>query len=203
MKSLRSNLQQPEAPDFAEPPVGVRAWWVALWGDELRLVSLVPGRHPGFGMAPWPWIPRRAVRAKCLTVSMGMGAKTCNESEVPRQLCTCGYYMSHQINRLRIAFAAQRSRFVGKGGLGFCVGEVAAWGRVVRHERGMRSAFAYPRSLVLAGSDHGLEGDLGSGLAAEYGVPVTVVPRDLANTWGTSEWDSLRDMGALSQFPSS
>ena len=94
----------------------------------------------------------------------------------------------------------QKSPFVGKRALSLCVGEIACWGKVVRHERGLRSRFAYPSRLFLrGGNDNGGE-MIGTELASEYGVAVTIVPLDLATTWGTSEWDHIVEEGLVKEI---
>ena len=152
----------------------------------------------GFGRHPWIWLPRRAVSASCLLTATARSGVPRHEAS--EEDCKCGYYASSQVDKLRQLFMHQKSPFVGKRALSLCVGEVACWGKVVRHERGLRSRFAYPSRLFLrGGNDNGSE-MIGTELASEYGVPVTIVPSDLATAWGTSEWSSVVEEGLVKEI---
>ena len=151
-----------------------------------------------FGRQPWIWVPRRTVRASCLLTRPGPSGDP--RHEAPGEECRCGYYASSQVDKLRQLFMHQRSPFIGRRALSLCVGEVACWGKVVRHERGLRSRFAYPSRLFLRGANNGSE-MIGTELASEYGVPITIVPPDLATTWGTSEWAHVVEEGLMKEIP--
>ena len=120
--------------------------------------------------------------------------------EIPEEKCKCGYYASSEVGKVRQVFMHQESPFIGKRALSLCVGEVSVWGKVVRHERGLRSRFAYPSRLYLSGGQDGYAEMIGTELASEYGVPVSIVPTDLAPTWGTSEWDGVVEEGLVQEL---
>lgn len=84
-----------------------------------------------------------------------------------------------------------------------CVGEVNSWGKVIRHERGLRSERAYPKRLFLLESERaGVDQDLAGALCEAYGVPAQLVPWELRGAWGTTEWDEVAEAyGVPTQLP--
>ena len=123
--------------------------------------------------------------------------------EVPDENCHCGYYASSEVGKLRRVFMNQASPFIGRRQLTLCVGEVALWGKVVRHELGMRATYAYPLRLYLMSDRHGGAEMVATELASDYGISISLVPRALAETWGTSEWTSLVEDGGVREIPAS
>lgn len=109
------------------------------------------------------WIPRMATEAKCD-----------QPHPVPARECTCGWY-------------AYREAANAEGALR---GEVALWGRVVAHERGWRSQFAYPLSLW---ADPGLEASVLYGASRVYGCRVGIRPMDKYHRGDDARRQSAQD----------
>jgi hypothetical protein len=109
-------------PREAAPVVGWRAWAFSSPAADRQLLSLNAG-------VPWP-IRRRAA-AVCLR--HGSDAHI-----APVFGCTCGLYATRD----------RSEQFPGLGRNGV-VGEVALWGRIVRHERGYRAEYAYPTRILV------------------------------------------------------
>lgn len=117
-----------------------RAWALVEVDGELRLSSLT---------RPERWAPREPVTAICRHPTHLR----------PRRFCTCGVY------------AVPRPELLaGLGPIaGGAVGQVALWGRVVEHERGLRAEAAYPARIGLV---------CATCLADGLGRPAAVVDRE-------------------------
>lgn len=127
-------------PDYLEPLIGWRVWYVSTDRDQLRLAS--PNR-----MAVWE--PYRALEAR-------------HVGELPGGLChACGIYAFRSLNDLRRTVAAQ---FDYRGATPWVAGQVWLWGKFAEHQRGWRAQYAYPAKLV-----YGHECDA-QALAAAYGI---------------------------------
>ena len=89
--------------------------------------------------------------------------------------CTCGIYSFTSLDELcRQGYQGQE-----------ILGEVYLWGRIIEHERGYRSQYAYPKKLYLGSTVHHSGGArsieaaaLASYLGFLYGVPMEECPID-------------------------
>jgi hypothetical protein len=155
------------APDYAAPIRGWRVWALSAEGGGGRLRSAV------YQEVVWP--PRRELVARCLRGGWRSG--WVGGHAAPAEDCGCGIYAFGAAEALT---AYLESCAVGWGPAGLVIGEVALWGRVVECERGWRAQLAYPASLyVPAGWPRwrpaSMPEDLPAALAADYGIPVTVM----------------------------
>jgi len=107
-----------------DPVHGYRVWRLAGDPGALRLAAVTR-------RTVWP--PMEPMRAVC---------PEHDEAEVPAGDCMCGLYAASSLRTLVRAGVLQH-RTVG------VVGSVAMWGRVVQHERGVRSSLAYPARVRL------------------------------------------------------
>jgi hypothetical protein len=107
-----------------EPVAGWRVWRLTSVGGEVRLAAVARG-------SVWP--PLRPMGASCPQHA---------EGEVPGADCMCGLYAASTLQALGRA-GVLANRHVG------VVGSIEMWGRVVEHDRGTRSALAYPSRLLL------------------------------------------------------
>jgi hypothetical protein len=107
-----------------EPVAGWRVWRLTSVGGELRIAAVARG-------SVWP--VRRPMRARC---------PEHRGDDVPGADCMCGLYATSTLRALARAGVLANPQ-VG------VVGSVEAWGRVVEHDRGTRSALAYPSRLRL------------------------------------------------------
>lgn len=170
-------------PDLVEPVRGYRSWTVRVHpSGEPRLCS--PLRRV-------VWEPGRAHAARCGAMVPGSPfdppapRRVPADHDAPGDGCECGVH----------AWSAEGAALLdaaGARGLRAVTGEVALWGDVVRHRRGLCGALAYPTRLrVHAATTDGLcflasweTGQLRTAPADElaalleevYGVPVAVDP---------------------------
>jgi hypothetical protein len=107
-----------------EPVDGYRVWRLTREGDEMRLTAVTR-------RTVWPAL--EPMRATCPEHPPG---------EVPGPDCMCGLYAASSLRSLVRAGVLQH-RTVG------AVGAIAMWGRVVEHDRGVRSSLAYPARIRL------------------------------------------------------
>jgi hypothetical protein len=122
-RAVRTAIRSVEAPLSIEPVLGWRVWRLSRDRDHLRLQALATSEL---------WEPNEATPALCF-VQDHPGA--------PRGACTCGYHAARSVEDLARAGVFRR-------GVGV-LGAVAMWGKVVEHDRGARSEFAYPARLRL------------------------------------------------------
>jgi hypothetical protein len=129
-----------------EPITGYRVWRLAHDAGALRLVAMTR-------RTTWPAL--EPMRGRCPE----HGA-----DDVPGPDCMCGLYAASSLRSLVRAAVLQH------GTIGV-VGAVSMWGRVIEHDRGVRSSLAYPARIRLV---------CGPCLSERRGavVPVTVVQRD-------------------------
>lgn len=136
-------------PDFLEPLHGYRVWFVSP--EPLRLLSLC--------LTVWP--PFEALEARHSSNFLSTGwcpGPPCSgrsSGVTPR----CGIFA---FNSLARALECFRPYDTWRGTI---VGEVALWGRFVRHEHGYRAQYAYPTNFL-----HAHNCDLAA-VAAAYGIP--------------------------------
>ena len=114
-----------DVPFFIEPFIGWRAWrLIRTRVGGLRLTSLG-------GREIWP--PRKPMHAQC---RVGVY----HAERLPDADCSCGIYAaSLHAEELVTQYAIQAQ----------VVGTVSMWGRIVEHEYGARSEFAYPSQLAV------------------------------------------------------
>lgn len=122
----------PVAERTAEPIRGWRVW--NLWEDLAGQLRLYP-----VGSGSGAWEPRQVVRARC-TPPPFLGLLR-RPHAAPDPSCRCGIYAARSLE----AFDRPRPAYPPPA----VVGTVSMWGRIVEHERGWRSAQAYPAQLRL------------------------------------------------------
>jgi hypothetical protein len=160
------------APDYAEPIVGWRGWFVVASGERFRLCS------PLYRTV---WLPRRETVALCQQRGDWWSPAPPPLHAAPQSDCQCGLYASTSV---KAAASFVRGRDSLREAIGAVIGRVSLWGTVVECERGWRAARAYPARLYLPLRRHGRLSFL-SGPAADaerlafalraYGVPVELV----------------------------
>ncbi len=136
------------APDFAEPLHGWRAWRVIQTAAGLRLCSVIYDEI---------WEPRQPFRAACLAVD------SCHVAPGPG--CDCGVYASRASSHATRYLIGRNDPLI----VHRVVGVVALWGAVYEGVSGWRAAAAYPERLwvpSVAGAD-----EIARDLRA-YGIPV-------------------------------
>lgn len=132
-------------PDSIEPVVGWKGWML----KNRRLSS------PSFLHY---WQPGKTAQARCVHTG-DPDYDIPPHTEAPQEKCTCGFYLAQN--------AANAFRY------GYVLGEVCGWGKVIEHEDGWRTEYAYPKMFYTD-----IEEDVPALRA--YGVPImTLKPRDL------------------------
>lgn len=176
------------APDAAAPYVGLRGWTIGIRGGsgvrhlarrELRRID--PLLCAVVQQAAW--LPGKPAVASCLHAA--------RHPNPPVKNCTCGIYSTQRMWDVRRVLLGQsyHGRLDARP---FCVGTVKQWGRVVVHEHGARSQFAYPRRLYVPETWNGRPLDpLAARLEEVYDVEVVLLTEELMSAWGTTEWDSV------------
>jgi hypothetical protein len=148
----------PEA-TYAEPVIGWRVWRIlpfeTLQGEEsYRLCAA------GMRGRPKVWEPRAATAAVCSGFS--------STHEAPWPDCDCGIYAFRdqaEAAELLEHFATTPN---GKGAVGWAIGRVSLWGRVVECEKGWRGQFAYPYALTVHAA-----GEVTEQICGLYAIDVT------------------------------
>jgi hypothetical protein len=141
------------------PTIGYRLWRVLPYQDldgppSVRLCSAGTMGVPKF------WPARQPVGAVCSDF------KTTHAAPWPSHECGVWALTSLEDAEARVEQFAGTNNFVGS--LGWAVGEVALWGRVIEHEKGYRAQYAYPGALtVTTRREH-----TARALADAYGIPV-------------------------------
>jgi hypothetical protein len=126
------------APDYVEPIVGWRGWFVVEAEDALRLCSIV--YH-----TLWP--PRQELVAVCRGGQHRLTPEMPGQHSPPRADCRCGIYACE--SAATAAPFLNRSRTPARQTLGFAFGRVSLWGKVVECQRGWRGERAYPASIYV------------------------------------------------------
>jgi hypothetical protein len=161
-----------DAPDYAEPVVGWRCWFVVASGEHLRLCS------PLYRTV---WLPLRETVARCERAGEWWKPAAPPLHAAPQADCQCGLYAPSSV---RTAASFVRGRDSPREAIGAIIGRVFLWGRVVECELGWRAACAYPARLYVPLGRHGRFTFLARrGADAEelavalraYGVPVELV----------------------------
>jgi len=126
------------APDYPAPILGWRGWFVVEAGGALRLCSIV--YH-----TLWP--PRQELVASCRSGEHRLKPELPAGHSAPEADCRCGIYACES------AAAAtpflNGSRTPARQTLGFVLGRVSLWGKVVECQRGWRGERAYPASIYV------------------------------------------------------
>jgi hypothetical protein len=111
------------------------------------------------------WTPRKRNVAFCRAFHLRVPGRSEPHKVVPFESCTCGFHAYNEAGIAKVGvfhgllFEFQAPIF----------GEVALWGKVIRHARGYRAEFAYPIRLWVLGpvGEASIEE-----VASAYGVPV-------------------------------
>src|SRR5437588_6680842 len=115
---------QGRAGGSARDLLGFRAWRLSE-GGLLRSVHFIGS---GYG----DWLPDDPYEARCPM-----------RHPVPGEGCTCGVYAASELEDVGPQLMSlARDRAV-------ILGQVRGWGRTVRHERGWRSQYAAPQTLLV------------------------------------------------------
>ncbi len=162
------------APDYVEPVVGWRVWYVVESAAAAQLASI-------YHQVLWP--QGRALEAQCGRARLPFFPFRRTLHEAPAERCLCGIYAGLP-DGVRDYLPNSCLRPAAHP----IVGRVSLWGDVVECERGWRAARAYPERLYvprLGKPDaeamrlaHLLEG---------YGVPVEVLDDQTADDDGVEE----------------
>lgn len=145
-----------ELPRYGNPPklrsINAGSGWTSRTASVQSGVWTDPERYF--------WVPRRTAHAEC--------AKGCEQIDIPRLSCTCGFYSAKTseqlLDELDYAYfdpdTAQDTVRV--------IGTVANWGRVIEGSQGWRASKSYPTQLwVPYSASH-----LVKPLKEAYGCPV-------------------------------
>jgi hypothetical protein len=137
--------------EAADVVVGWRAWTVRETDAGLRLGSVIHDLV---------WDVGEAAVASCRRDDDPF-AEPVPLHPVPGGECNCGFHVARDpADALPYLRGRDEADTIGR-----ILGEVAAWGHVIRTERGWRASMAYPVRLYVA------DVDVGDALA-EYGVPI-------------------------------
>lgn len=145
-------------PDHFEAITAYRAWGV--WDNGL----LTGQAHPEV------WPPYQTLQARCSHIgkssSAGAHIRDGVFLDAPIQLCSCGIYSlkDREAAECRTAMVMHFSLMDGRPQVW---GKIRIWGRVIEHEAGYRSEFAYPEEIYCSVS---LE--LADTISVLYGIPV-------------------------------
>jgi hypothetical protein len=134
-----------EAPDLIEPIEGWRCWRIE-WEPDGAANRVLVLRSPVFGRL---WPPRAALLADCESEEDRSA-----EHAAPEASCRCGIYASVELGKPLSHVPFDRRDFDRGGSLiplqvGWLLGRVALWGRVVECQEGWRGQCAYPTGLRL------------------------------------------------------
>ncbi len=125
-----------KSPDYTECIVGYRIWDV----ESGYLTS---------STEEFIWVPGAPTLAVCFNHN------DCEES--PNEKCGCGIY-AHKTQ-------GQVESFVDTPREDYAIGSVYLWGKVIEHERGWRSQYAYPKEIWCLNPEH-------AKALSRYGVPM-------------------------------
>lgn len=185
------------SPDYMEPVIGWRMWSVqeyavlqdvsARWMPESAPLEMM---RPEKGLrlfsahgTKWePYAPMEArhgytYRERAAAEMMGTPLPECTgspcEGHVPYTSPKCGIYSFRETDKLREELKRDLSYSYGIPPEVQVIGRVAHWGRLIEHQFGVRSQFAYPVEFVYC-----TKRDWGARVAQAYGVPYNE-----DNTW--------------------
>ncbi len=146
--------------DRLSPVIGYRGWIFSK--RHLLLGSPINRDDKQVHYRTGVWNPGEAFTARC-------GSQIKHLKAPPSDGCRCGVYALPTLKDAQ-GYFDNRQMFDGHTLL---VGSVSMWGRVVEHEAGFRSQYAYPKTLYLP-SDFDL--DLATGMQSSYGVELAFLP---------------------------
>lgn len=116
-------------PDYTAAILGYRAWnWDGEALFSCHQVEL--------------WIPRKVHVARCWArdhSKAGLPVEREESLDAPIKECSCGIYAAKSLPELCSSYSSQ-----------FVRGHVYLWGKVIEHEHGWRSQFAYPAKLLIS-----------------------------------------------------
>ena len=170
-------LLEASVPDYAEPILGWRTWFIAEATDGYRLRSVV---YPSL------WPPCQPLHAVCHCPPRRYATRPWRRRpghDAVQVTCTCGIYAVDRLERAAV-YADIQPR-AGTLRQVVVAGVAALWGRLVVAEHGWRGSRAYPSHLYVArvgrrGS--GPPSELAADLHRAYAVPVEPLE---ASTMGT------------------
>lgn len=126
------------APDYAAPIVGWRGWFVVESEGAFRLCSIIHHTH---------WPPRQELVASCRSNEQGSKPEAPAGHAAPEAACRCGIYACESAAAATPFLSG--SRLPARQTLGFVLGRVSLWGKVVECQRGWRGERAYPASIYV------------------------------------------------------
>jgi hypothetical protein len=159
------------APDYFEPTMGWRGWFVVTDGQRTRLSSLV---------YPTLWPPRHELLATCrhrpLFLLPPWRRRRPPDHGAPEESCRCGIYATadpekaaayledHIVHAERPPWPILRR----------VIGRVSLWGSVVECEDGWRASHAYPERLYVPSlhERHACDARTIAFELSVYGVPI-------------------------------
>jgi hypothetical protein len=152
------------APDYVEPVVGWRVWYIVEAGGKTRLSSV-------FHQLVWP--TREPLAAVCLR-SRFPRRRPQGDHAAPAASCGCGIYAA-PLQRVGEYLTGPRP-----SSRAMCpvIGRVSLWGTVVECAHGWRASLAYPAQLYVPQLPRGRHAALARQFAldlTEYGVPVDLL----------------------------
>jgi hypothetical protein len=150
-------------PDYVEPIVGWRVWYVVEAGGATRLSSV-------FHQMVWP--TREPLAAVCLRSRFPRRRQ--GEHAAPAASCGCGIYAA-SLQRVGEYLTGPRA---SRKAICPVIGRVALWGTVVECTHGWRASLAYPAELYVPLLPRGLHAALAPQFAldlTDYGVPVELL----------------------------
>ena len=164
-----------KAPDYLEPVIGWRGWFVVEDGQATRLSSLV---------YPTLWPPRRELLATCRHRPLSLlppWRRRPPDHDAPEERCRCGIYGTADPER---AAAYLEDRVLHPEPLCWpllhrVIGRVSLWGWVAECEHGWRASHAYPERLYVPSLHEEHEtacdaSEIARALTA-YGVPIELL----------------------------
>jgi hypothetical protein len=158
------------APDYVEPVVGWRVWYIVEAGGTTRLSSV-------FHEMVWP--AREPLAAVCLRSSLRRRRRP-GDHAAPAASCGCGIYAA-SLERVGEYLTGPR---VSRKAMCPVIGRVALWGTVVECAHGWRASLAYPAELYVPLLPRGRHAALAHEFAldlTDYGVPVELVEVSASN----------------------
>jgi len=150
-------------PDYVEPVVAWRTWYVVDGGLSASLSSVVHKTQ---------WPQRAPLVATCRRLRFAVWPFKRDSHDAPAEDCGCGIYGA-RLDGLR-DYLPDCFAFAGRDLLPV-VGRVLLWGTVHEHELGWRASHAYPQMLYVPATRRDSRAErLVRGLGS-YGVPMQTV----------------------------
>lgn len=131
------------APDYAAPIVGWRGWFVVESEGAFRLCSIIHHTH---------WPPRQELVASCRSNEHRSKPEVPAGHAAPEAACRCGIYACESAAAATPFLSG--SRTPARQTLGFVLGRVSLWGKVVSaNAAGAASAPTRPASTFLGSAE--------------------------------------------------